>query len=110
MATKVAINGFGRIGRAVARIILQRQGELELVAINDLYSSPAPAQGQGLLNQIALDQLALLILHHLLERGLANVNTGQLLLMSGRDFGLPGDQRKTTFNTTHLAPPVDCFG
>jgi len=36
MATKVAINGFGRIGRAVARIIFQRQGELELVAINDL--------------------------------------------------------------------------
>ncbi len=36
MATKVAINGFGRIGRAVARIIIQRQGELELVAINDL--------------------------------------------------------------------------
>jgi len=36
MATKVAINGFGRIGRAVARIIIQRQGDLELVAINDL--------------------------------------------------------------------------
>ncbi len=36
MATKVAINGFGRIGRAVTRIILQRKGELELVAINDL--------------------------------------------------------------------------
>jgi glyceraldehyde 3-phosphate dehydrogenase len=36
MATKVAINGFGRIGRAVARIIMQRAGELELVAINDL--------------------------------------------------------------------------
>jgi len=36
MSTKVAINGFGRIGRAVARIIVQRQGELELVAINDL--------------------------------------------------------------------------
>jgi len=36
MATKVAINGFGRIGRAVARIIIERQGELELVAINDL--------------------------------------------------------------------------
>ncbi len=40
MATKVAINGFGRIGRAVARILLQRNGELELVAINDL----APAK------------------------------------------------------------------
>ncbi len=36
MSTKVAINGFGRIGRAVARIIMQRQGELELVAVNDL--------------------------------------------------------------------------
>jgi len=36
MATKVAINGFGRIGRAVARIIIQKGGDLELVAVNDL--------------------------------------------------------------------------
>jgi glyceraldehyde 3-phosphate dehydrogenase len=36
MSTKVAINGFGRIGRAMARIIMQRKGELELVAVNDL--------------------------------------------------------------------------
>ncbi len=36
MATKVAINGFGRIGRAVTRILLQRSGDLDLVAINDL--------------------------------------------------------------------------
>jgi len=36
MATKVAINGFGRIGRAVARILTDRAGGLELVAINDL--------------------------------------------------------------------------
>ncbi|MBN2457272.1 MAG: type I glyceraldehyde-3-phosphate dehydrogenase [Sedimentisphaerales bacterium] len=36
MSTKVAINGFGRIGRAVTRIIMARDGELELVAINDL--------------------------------------------------------------------------
>ncbi len=35
MATKVAINGFGRIGRAVARILMNTP-ELELVAINDL--------------------------------------------------------------------------
>ena len=33
MATKVAINGFGRIGRAVARILLGKNGDLELVAI-----------------------------------------------------------------------------
>ena len=35
MAAKVAINGFGRIGRAVTRILLQR-GNLDLVAVNDL--------------------------------------------------------------------------
>lgn len=34
MAVKVAINGFGRIGRCVARIIAQRN-DVELVAIND---------------------------------------------------------------------------
>jgi glyceraldehyde 3-phosphate dehydrogenase len=37
MAVKVAINGFGRIGRLVARAILEHPDtELELVAINDL--------------------------------------------------------------------------
>jgi glyceraldehyde 3-phosphate dehydrogenase len=36
MATKVAINGFGRIGRAVARILLSRKSNLDLAAINDL--------------------------------------------------------------------------
>ena len=36
MATKVAINGFGRIGRAVTRILMTRKSNLELVAINDL--------------------------------------------------------------------------
>ncbi|HUD20762.1 MAG TPA: type I glyceraldehyde-3-phosphate dehydrogenase [Candidatus Saccharimonadales bacterium] len=34
--TKVAINGFGRIGRTSARIIFDKHPELELVAINDL--------------------------------------------------------------------------
>ncbi len=36
MATRVGINGFGRIGRAVTRIITQRQKDLEVVAVNDL--------------------------------------------------------------------------
>ena len=34
--TKIAINGFGRIGRAVCRILQQRNTDIELVAINDL--------------------------------------------------------------------------
>ena len=37
MAIKVGINGFGRIGRNVARAILSRTDhDLELVSINDL--------------------------------------------------------------------------
>jgi glyceraldehyde 3-phosphate dehydrogenase len=36
--TRVAINGFGRIGRMVARIIAENQ-QLDLVAINDLHDS-----------------------------------------------------------------------
>jgi len=37
MATKVGINGFGRIGRLVARAILEKNSkDLELVAVNDL--------------------------------------------------------------------------
>src|SRR3546814_5764358 len=44
MAVKVAINGFGRIGRLVARAILERpDGGLELVAINDLADAKSNA-------------------------------------------------------------------
>ena len=42
--TKVAINGFGRIGRLVARAILERPGcGLELVSVNDLADAKANA-------------------------------------------------------------------
>ena len=38
MATKVGINGFGRIGRQVLRTIMERHpDELEVVAVNDLF-------------------------------------------------------------------------
>ena len=44
MAIKVAINGFGRIGRNVARALLTRTDhDLELVSINDLASAKANA-------------------------------------------------------------------
>ena len=36
MATKVGINGFGRIGRNVLRAALQKDSDLEFVAVNDL--------------------------------------------------------------------------
>ncbi|MCF8708316.1 type I glyceraldehyde-3-phosphate dehydrogenase [Rhizorhapis sp. SPR117] len=44
MAVKVAINGFGRIGRLVARAILERTDhDLELVSINDLADAKSNA-------------------------------------------------------------------
>ena len=44
MTVKVAINGFGRIGRLVARAMLERGGsDLELVAINDLADAKSNA-------------------------------------------------------------------
>ena len=44
MATRVAINGFGRIGRLVARAILEKKDSgLELVAINDLADAKSNA-------------------------------------------------------------------
>ena len=36
--TRIAINGFGRIGRAILRIISARD-DMEVVAVNDLYPS-----------------------------------------------------------------------
>jgi glyceraldehyde 3-phosphate dehydrogenase len=36
MATKVAINGFGRIGRCILRAALARHEDIEFVAINDI--------------------------------------------------------------------------
>lgn len=38
MSKKIAINGFGRIGRLTARILLSKFPEVEIVAINDLTS------------------------------------------------------------------------
>jgi len=44
MATRVAINGFGRIGRLVARALLEKADSgLELVAINDLADAESNA-------------------------------------------------------------------
>lgn len=42
MSTRIAINGFGRIGRSVFRILSDRD-DLEVVAINDLFANEALA-------------------------------------------------------------------
>jgi glyceraldehyde 3-phosphate dehydrogenase len=42
--TRIAINGFGRIGRNVLRALLERGTELEIVAVNDLTDPAALAR------------------------------------------------------------------
>ena len=39
MATKIAINGFGRIGRNVLRAAVEKAADLEFVAVNDITDS-----------------------------------------------------------------------
>jgi glyceraldehyde 3-phosphate dehydrogenase len=43
MATKVGINGFGRIGRLTLRSALERKKDVEIVAVNDLTDSKTNA-------------------------------------------------------------------
>ena len=43
MPTRVAINGFGRIGRAVLRSAIERDAELDFVAVNDVADADALA-------------------------------------------------------------------
>ncbi|MFD4421363.1 type I glyceraldehyde-3-phosphate dehydrogenase [Agromyces sp. NPDC058484] len=42
--TRIAVNGFGRIGRNVARALVERDADLELVAVNDLTDPAALAR------------------------------------------------------------------
>ena len=45
MTIKIGLNGFGRIGRQVLKIILERHaGDLEVVAVNDLWDPETNAQ------------------------------------------------------------------
>ncbi|WP_022893749.1 type I glyceraldehyde-3-phosphate dehydrogenase [Agromyces subbeticus] len=44
MTTRVAINGFGRIGRNVFRAALERETDFEIVAVNDLAAPATLAQ------------------------------------------------------------------
>lgn len=40
--TRIAINGFGRIGRNVLRALLERDSDLDVVAVNDLTEPMRP--------------------------------------------------------------------
>jgi glyceraldehyde 3-phosphate dehydrogenase len=44
MPTRVAINGFGRIGRAVLRSAFEREADIQIVAVNDVTNAATLAQ------------------------------------------------------------------
>src|SRR5262249_786990 len=44
MAVRVAINGFGRTGRAAFRAAFEREAEIDWVAINDVADTPVLAR------------------------------------------------------------------
>jgi glyceraldehyde 3-phosphate dehydrogenase len=78
MAKRIAINGFGRIGRMVARIAMQRKN-LELVAINDL---------------VPADNLAYLFKHDTVHRTYPGTVTsdGNNLIIDGRKIVLSAEK------------------
>ena len=51
MPARVAINGFGRIGRAVMRSAIEREADIEIVAVNDV------ADATTLAHLLALDSV-----------------------------------------------------
>ena len=44
MTARLAINGFGRIGRAVVRAAIERDADLDIVAVNDVFDVATLAQ------------------------------------------------------------------
>lgn len=76
---KVAINGFGRIGRSVFRILNSRD-DIDVVAINDLFDTPT---------------LAYLLKYDTVMKGF------------GQDIRLEGDQLKTPYENVRMISVKD---
>ncbi len=109
-AIKVGINGFGRIGRLVARAMAMRKGEFDIVAINDVGSSARVHShlfkydsAQGRFNgTVEHDETALVIngdrINVLTERNPAKLPWGKLgatvVLESTGAFRKKGDDSK----------------
>jgi glyceraldehyde 3-phosphate dehydrogenase len=80
--TRVGINGFGRIGRNVFRAHLERGGDFDIVAINDL--GDANTMGHLLKYDSVLGQLAEDV--HV-ENGVIKAGNSELKVLSERDPG-----------------------
>jgi len=88
MSTRVAINGFGRIGRAVLRSAIERDAALDVVAINDVFDADALA------HLLALDSVYGRFAHPVqTEDGALLVAGRRIRVLAERDPGaLPWDE------------------
>ena len=78
---KLAINGFGRIGRAVPRIIAERPSAgIEIVAVNDL----AADDSRGAREDQRLREPAVIVAGHLV-RVPSTIRRHDLLTIAARD-------------------------
>jgi glyceraldehyde 3-phosphate dehydrogenase len=83
MSTRVAINGFGRIGRAVLRSAIERDAALDVVAINDIVDAGALA------HLLALDSIYGRFAHPVRsEEGALIVAGRQIQVLAERDPGI----------------------
>ena len=68
MATRVGINGFGRIGRLVTRAALDRYPDkLEVVAVNDLGDTKTSAQIMQVFHELRAEGLTIVLVTHEME-------------------------------------------
>ncbi len=97
MAVKVAINGLGRIGRCVARIIADRE-DIELVAVN------ASASEEMLAYQVKYDSVHGRRDDVSVSNGVLNIGTTKAKIFTQRDLS------KIDFSSTGAELVLECTG
>ncbi len=97
MAVKVAINGLGRIGRCVARIIADRE-DIELVAVN------ASASEEMLAYQVKYDSVHGRRDDVSVSNGILNIGTTKAKIFTQRDLS------KIDFSSTGAELVLECTG
>src|SRR5690242_7400160 len=81
MVTRVAINGFGRIGRAVLRSAIERKADLEVVAVHYV------ADADVLAHLLEFDSIYGRLAHPVRP-------VGGAILVAGREIEVIGDQQR----------------
>jgi len=98
MALKIAINGFGRIGRGVLRALIESEcRDIELVAVNDL------AAGEQLVNLLKYDSV-----HGRLNADISLADG--ILTVDGRRIRMSSERNPADLNWTGVDIAFECTG